>query len=401
MNAVPRPNPRRQAAWFSFLRWTALLVVFFVLTLFGYYFYVNVINRAAAEVYPVERGPAVSTVYGTFTINPTNSLTLFAQNAGYLNAEPTLGSTYNSQGIAVKKDQLMATIVDENVERLVKQSQADYDSAVSRQKNGPGSAGALKSAQDQVDAYAKLPPNAVPRVTREAAQNDVNRITIVVNNEKLELQRTVDAAENLLKTYQDQLRRTQILAPFDGIVTAIPFNDKAYVLPNQAVFTVAASDTYVSGLVNEEDVGVLKKYMKAELHLYSSPGKNYIATISQIPPSPDANSSRYYVLLDVDKDNAPATPFLYGLTGDMLITVGRKENALIVPARGVNIDQVLIVDNGVVEQRTVKVGFKSADYAEIVSGLNEGDQVIVEDQDAFHSGQRVRPVKVKSTSVKK
>ena len=85
----------------------------------------------------------------------------------------------------------------------------------------------------------------------------------------------------------------------------------------------------------------------------------------------------------------------------MLITVGRKENALIVPARAVNIDQVLIVDGGVVEQRTVKIGFKSADYAEILTGLNEGEQVIVEDQDAFHPGQRVRPVKVKESSAKK
>ena len=100
-------------------------------------------------------------------------------------------------------------------------------------------------------------------------------------------------------------------------------------------------------------------------------------------------------------DEKPATPFLYGLTGDMLITVARKENALIVPARAINIDQALIVDNGVVEQRTVKIGFKSADYAEIVSGLNEGEQVIVEDQDAFSPGQRVRPIKVRQTTPKK
>ena len=144
---TPRPNPRRQAAWFSFLRWTAVLVVFFVLTLFGYYFYVTVINRAPAEIYPVERGPGSVTVYGTFTISATNALTLFAQNAGYLHTDPTLGSTYNSQGISVKKDQLMATVVDENVERLVKQAQVDYDAAVSRKNNGPQDAGALKSAQ--------------------------------------------------------------------------------------------------------------------------------------------------------------------------------------------------------------------------------------------------------------
>ncbi len=395
----PRPNPRRQAALFNFLRWAALLVILFVLMLVGYYVYVNVIDRAPAEVAPVERGPAVATVYGTFTITASNSLTLFAQNAGYLHTDPALFSVAASQGAAVKKDQLMATVADENVERLVKQAQADYDSAVSRLKNGPGSAGALRSAQDQVDAFAKLKGDAVPHLQRDAATNQVNALTTAVENERLELQRAKDATANLLKTYQDQLNRTRVVAPFDGIVTVINFNDNAYVLPNQALFTVASSATYVSGLVNEEDVGSLKTGMKAELHLYSSASKNYTATITAIPPSPESNSSRYYVLLDVD--DKPSIPFLYGLTGDMLITVGRKENSLIVPARAVNIDQVFIVDAGIVEQRTVKIGFKSADYAEIVSGLSEGDMVIVEDQDAFHPGQRVRPVKVKTAKAKR
>ncbi len=389
-----RLTPRRQAALLSFLRWSALLCVLFALTLTGYYFYVNVINRAPAEVTPVERGAAVSTVYGTFTINAVNALTLFAQNPGYLRSDPALFSTYASQGTTVKKDQLMATVEDQNVIRAVKQAQSEYDAAVSRQKGGPPSAGALKSTQDTVDAYKKLAENAVPRIQREAVQNDLNRLKTAVDNEKLDLQRGVDATSTALKTYQDQLKRTEILAPFDGVLTLIGFNNNAYVLPNQALFTVAASETYVSGLVNEEDVGVLRTGMKAELHLYSAASKNYVATLDAILPSPEANSSRYFVTLKVD--DPPATPFLYGLTGDMRITVGRKENVVIVPARAVNIDQVFIVEDGVVQQRTVKIGFKNADYAEILSGVNEGQMVIVEDQDAFHAGQRVRPIKVKS-----
>ena len=383
---------------FSFLRWAVLLVVFFALLLISYYVYVNVINRAAAEVTSVERGPVVDTKYGTFTINAANALTLLAQNAGYLHSDPALFSTYASQGTTVKQDQLMATVVDENVQRLVKQAQADYDSALSRMKNGPGSAGALKSAEDQVAAYAKLSAGAVPRVIREAAENDVNRVRIVVDNERLELQRGVDSTANILKTYQDQLKRTEVRAPFDGIITFVGFNNNSYVLPNQALFTVASSDTYVSGLVNEEDVGALKAGMKAELHFYSYASKNFTATLTAVLPSAEANSSRYYVLFNVD--DKPATPFLYGLTGDMVITVGRKENALFVPARAVNIDQVFIVEDGVVQQRTVKIGFKGADYAEILTGLREGEQVIVEDQDAFHIGQRVRPIKAKDRTNK-
>ncbi len=47
---------------------------------------------------------------------------------------------------------------------------------------------------------------------------------------------------------------------------------------------------------------------------------------------------------------------------------------------------MLIVEDGVVEQRTVKVGFKSLEFVEILDGLSGGEQVIVADQDTFRAG---------------
>jgi hypothetical protein len=43
-----------------------------------------------------------------------------------------------------------------------------------------------------------------------------------------------------------------------------------------------------------------------------------------------------------------------------------------------------------VQRRTVNVGFRTLDFSEALSGLAEGDHVIVSDQDKFHSGQPVR-----------
>jgi hypothetical protein len=43
-----------------------------------------------------------------------------------------------------------------------------------------------------------------------------------------------------------------------------------------------------------------------------------------------------------------------------------------------------------VQRRTVNVGFRTLDFSEAHSGLEEGDRVIVSDQDKFHSGQPVR-----------
>ena len=240
-------------------------MVMFVLLLTGYYLYVNVINRPPAEVYVVSRGTAVSAVYGTVTISSVASLALLSQNNGYLHYAPGLGSNaVTLNGYVVKKDQLLGTVVDEIGQRLMESAKRDYEAAVSRQKNGPGSAGLLENAKSQRDALNKVDPKSVPRVQREAAESDVNRLQTAVDNEALELQRMTDTAATALKSAEDQTRRTEIRAPFDGILIAINFNDNAYVTINQALFTVSDARTYVSGEVNEEDVGALREGMKAE-----------------------------------------------------------------------------------------------------------------------------------------
>ena len=388
-----RLPPRRQAAVLSFLRWAALLVVGFLLLIVGYYLYFDVLNRPPAQVYVAQRGTAIAAVYGTVTINPDTSLALFAQNAGYLHTAPDLANNIKAQGIAVKQDQLLGTIVDEPGQRLLHDVQATYDAAITRQKTGAPDAPALKGAQDKLTALNKLPPGNVAQVDRDAARNAVNQLTAAVDNELLALRHDVDVAASALKAAQDQQSRTQIKAPFDGILTAAGFGDNAYVSPNQMVYTVATLQTNVTGQVNEEDIGSLKKGMKADINLYAYPTSvTFQATLAQVLPSADANSSRYTVILYLDK---PPDDLKYGLTGQMNIILGRKPNALRIPTRALtDLDQVLIVDDGVVSQRTVKVGFRTLEFSEITEGLQEGTPVIVADQETFHPGQRVRPVRI-------
>lgn len=383
-------NPRRQAAILSFIRWAASLLLIFTLTAVGYYLYANVLNRAPADVYTVQRDTAIAAVYGTVTINSNYSLTLFAQNAGFLH-EP-LGTAVTMVGRPVEKDQLLATVVDEAGQRAATQARNDYEAALGRQKVGPNSFQLLHSAEDTLAAFKRLPnPEVIPRVQRDAAQHEVDRLRGNVQNETLEIQRLVDATASGLKATEDQLKRTAIRAPFAGILTAANYNDNAYILPNEALFTVASTETYVAGQVNEEDVGQLKHGMKAEIRLYAYGGTTFTATLDAVLPSPDANSSRYTVTLSLDH---PPDNLMFGETGEMNIIIGRKENALVIPARALQVDQVFIVDDGMVEQRTVKVGFKRLEFAEILDGLNGGEQVIVADQDTFHVGERVRPVPV-------
>lgn len=373
------------------LRWILVLVGVAALIFGGYYFYFQVFSRPTADVYVAAQGVAVSAVYGTVTVTSKQTMLVNAQNSGILKMAPGFGTIVDSNGIAVKQNDLMATVVDEGAQRVMTQARTDYEAALAHKKLGPGSAQGLKTARDQLRAYDNLGPNVVARVQREATRNDVAHLELSVGNEELELQRQFDTAAGTLRNAEEMVKRSEIRAPINGVVVLPFFNDGAYVPSGAALFNLSSTELYVAGQVNEEDVGKIKPGMKAEMHLYAYGNTVFTATLVAVQPNPDPNSSRYTVTLYMDK--APDN-LLFGLTGEMNIILGRKEHALIIPARALLIDQVLCVEDGVVAQRTVGVGFKSLEFAEIIKGLREGDEVIVNDQDTFRNGQRARAVPI-------
>lgn len=384
-------NPKRPEARRRFPRGAALTGLAVLAAAAAYYFYANFVDRPSADVYVAQRGTAISAVYGTVTLASVQTLNVFSQNTGYLRLAPGLGSVVTSQGVILKRDQLLGTIVDEAGIRSLNQARTDFEAAMGRQRLGPTTLGLLESARQRLAAYDKLPnKSSVPRVDYEAAQNEVSRLTAAVENEKLEFQRQVDLAASNVKGLEDTLKRAEVRSPMDGVLIGQTYNDNAYVTLNALLFTVADSRTYVSGQVNEEDVGKLKEGMKAELRLYAYSNQNFTATLTAVLPSPDPNSQRYTVTLNQDD---PPDNVRIGLTGEMNIILGKKENALTIPARALLVDQVLIVVDGTVEQRTVKTGFKSLELVEVTDGLEDGSQVIVADQDAFRPGERVRPIR--------
>src|SRR4029077_7374253 len=144
------------------------------------------------------------------------------------------------------------------------------------------------------------------------------------------------------------------------------------------LFTVSSRKTYVRGEVNEEDVGEVKTGMKAVLQLYAYRTQQFAAKVSSIQPAADPETQRYTITLEMEK---PPDNLMAGMTGEMNVITGTRENALLVPTRALLVDQALIVKGGIVHARTVQVGFRTLDFAEAMSGLAEGNHVVLSDQD--------------------
>ena len=358
----------------------ALLVLLFAIV---WYLFLPV-----AEVARVQRGTAISAVYGTVRIEPAFAPHVRAQNSGFIRLAEPFSAGRGAIGKSVEKGQLLATIADETTARLLKQARADLQAAIQRAAVPVPSSEPLKAAEDNLERLSKVVASGnVPAVEYEKAKSEVNRLRSAVETERIDRDRNLNALEETTKKLEAQMKNSEVRSPIDGLLTNIQTIDGELVSEGNELFTVASRKNYVRGEVNEEDVGEVKPTMKAKLQLYAYRTKTFTAHVTSIQPAADPTTQRYTIVLEMEN---PPDNLMAGMTGEMNIITGTHENVLLVPTRALLVDQALIVKAGIVHARTVQAGYRTLDFTEAVSGLAEGDHVVLSDQDKLHPGEPVR-----------
>jgi RND family efflux transporter MFP subunit len=353
----------------------------------AYYFFMPV-----AEVAAVRRGTAISAVYGTVRIEPAFVIHVRAQNSGFIQLADEFSAGRGAIGKSVSKGQLLATIADETTARQLNQARTDLQAATDRAKLPLPSEEPLKAAEDNLRRLEQVVATGnVPAVEYEKAKSEANRLRAARDNERIESQRNLQALEETYKKLEAQMRNSEIRAPMDGLLSAVSTIDGELVNEGNQLFTVSSRKTYLRGEVNEEDVGEVKPGMKAKVQLYAYRNATFAAHVSSVQPAADPDTQRYTVILEMEK---PPDNVMAGMTGEMNIITGMHENALLLPTRALVVDQVWVVKRGVVRRRTIKVGFRTLEFSEALSGVSLGDRVVVSDQDRLRTGEPVRQRRV-------
>jgi len=345
--------------------------------------------RPVAEVYVAQRGTAISAVYGTVKALSSLTMNIRARCSGNIHfSNAVLTNTF--VGLDVKQGELLATIVNDDLDREIAKAETDLQAAEERLKLGPPSQPQLNTQKALLARMEKLAQmQNVPASDLERTRNDVQSLQERVRSEQVELDRVVTIMREQAGVLHDRKALCFLTAPIDGYLSAINCVNGEFIGDGGTPFAVATHSMYLEGQINEEDVGLVAPKMKAAVRLYSYANQNFTATVDQILPT--ANNQRYTITLTLDK-----TPpnLMSGMTGEMNIIAGKRENALIIPSRAVLADRVLVVKDGIVKPRAVKIGFRNLERAEVLDGLKEGEQVIVADQDLFKPGQRVRAITI-------
>src|SRR5437899_5525867 len=328
-----------------------------------------------AEVAAVRRGTAISAVYGTVRIEPAFVVRTRAQNDGFIQLAEPFSAGRGAIGKSVEKGQLLATIADEETARELQQARADLQAAVDRAALPLASSELLKAAEDNLQRLEKVVGSGnVPAVEYQKARSEANRLRGAVETERIERDRNLHSLEETTKKLEGQMKSAEVRSPIDGLLTNVQTIDGELVSDGNELFTVSSRKNYVRGEVNEEDVGEVKPAMKAIVQLYAYRTQQFAARVSSIQPAADPETQRYTIVLEMEK---PPDNLMAGMTGEMNIITGAHENALLVPTRALLVDQAWIVKDGSVQRRTVKVGFRTLDFSEAMSGLSESDHVVL------------------------
>lgn len=341
----------------------------------------------------VTKGTAIAAVYGTVRIEPSFVVPVRAQNTGFIHLADLVSAGRGAIGKNVQKGDLLATISDEAATRQLEQARADLQAAEERARLELPSSEPLKVAEANVQRLEKLTSlSNVPQVEYEKAKSEAKRLRDLLETEKIERERNLGALRDAVKKAEELTGRLEIRASMDGILSEMKAIDGEFVSDGALLFSISSTRNYVRGEVNEEDIGEVKVGMPAILQMYAYRTRQFKASVTSIVPAADPDTQRYTVLLDLQN---PPENLLAGMTGEMNIITGQHENALLVPTRAVLVDQVWRVKMGAIEKRTVRIGYRTLDNAEVLDGLKFDDHVVVSEQDKLKTGQFVRQQMVK------
>jgi RND family efflux transporter MFP subunit len=213
-------------------------------------------------------------------------------------------------------------------------------------------------------------------------------------------QSALAAAQAKREHDQDLFDYAKITAPFAGVITQRFANFGALVQAGtssstQAMPIVRLSEDDLFRLV----IPVPETYVKY-IHI-NDPVSVKVPSLDRIFPgkiarfSVDVREDTRTMHTEVDVPN-PQRVLLPGLYADATIQLEHKQDALAVPLQAIdhNGDRttVDVVDAaGNIEIRQVALGVQTATDAEVVSGLKEGEQVVVSDRSGLKAGQIVQP----------
>ena len=191
------------------------------------------------------------------------------------------------------------------------------------------------------------------------------------------------------------LNLTRLVAPFGGVVTRRWVEPGGSVSPSMAILSIADSDTMrVAVRLTAKDAALVHPGMAVRLRMAAFPGREFAGKLAQISTSSEATDKAATAEIHLPNPDGLLKP---GMKAVLSLAVDETHPALLVPKGSVSDFQgknyLYTVSAGKAERKAVTKGLEQDNEVVIISGLEEGEFVIVAGLEKLRPGSRVRVLK--------
>ena len=183
------------------------------------------------------------------------------------------------------------------------------------------------------------------------------------------------------------LAKTTINAPFDGIVAEVNVEVGEWVTPSPPLLTspsvvdlIDPRSIYVSAPMDEVDSGEIRAGLPVKLTIDSKPGQTFRGKVSRVAPyvvDLEAQNRTLEIEVELDDRELSAT-LLPGTSADAEVILESRKEVLRVPTSALLQNQkVLVLEDGRLAERGVVLGLRNWQFAEVESGLSEGEPIVI------------------------
>lgn len=375
---------------------TKILIILLILGVGGYFVYDKFFNIKDEKVEFItkkaKKGSFSKKVDATGEIFATELIDVGAQVSGQIK------KLYVKLGDQVKKGDMIASIDSSTQQNSIDNKEAQLAIYKAQLESAKVALNIAKTQFDRENAlFAK---NATSKQEFESAKN-----TYSANSAKIkELEAQIKQTNIELSTAKINLGYTKITAPRDGTVVSVQVEEGQTVNANQTTPTIVniadLSHVKMKMQIAEGDITKIKVGTPVEYSILSEPTKKFQTTVSSIDPglttlsdgsygssssskssysSSSSSSSAVYYYAQSIVDNKDGI-LRIGMTTQNELLIANVEGAIIVPSIGIKKDEngtfVYVLKDGKPVKTAVKTGIKDNLDTQIISGINDGDEII-------------------------
>lgn len=326
--------------------------------------------------YPVHRASVTPSVLATGILQATKHVDVGAQISGQLK------HLYVDIGDNVVEGQLLAELDDTILKNSLLLAEANYNALLAKQRSAQAQfTQAVRNKQrynsESVRASVSVKDIQDLGTTYQVKQAELDQV-------KQELLRAKVEVENAKKN----LSFTKISSPLDGTVVETVTQVGQTVIATQQAPTILRvadlSNMTIEARISEVDIIKVKKGAKAYFSIFGEPSVIYKSYLDLIKPSPENRNSAIFYKAQLSIPNSEEK-LRIDMTANVTIILEEAIDVLTV-SRDLTVGDIpsgmfsahVLNLNGEQVMRQIQLGLADRDRIEIVSGVNEGEAIILD-----------------------